>query len=115
MMVRGTGASPGDQRKERLDDQELCWDMGFRPCCNPLRAARLPQRGQGRADGREDGARRRWDLARKIDRDAMREARSNADALAGQKAVYAALGMDEAYEAEIVGRRKEARAIRNEA
>src|SRR5215212_9536464 len=56
-----------------------------------------------------------WDLARKIDRNAMREARDNADALAGQKALYAALGMDEGYEAEIVGRRKEARASRNEA
>ena len=50
-----------------------------------------------------------WDLAKGIDRDALREARANADALAGQRAVYAALGMDEGYEAEVVRRRKEAR------
>jgi len=53
-----------------------------------------------------------WELARKIDRDALCEAKNRADALAGQKAVYAALGMDEGYETEIVGRRKEARAER---
>jgi xylose isomerase len=56
-----------------------------------------------------------WDLARKIDRTELREAKTRADALAGQKAVYAALGMDEDYEAEISGRRKEARASRTEA
>jgi xylose isomerase len=55
-----------------------------------------------------------WDLARKIDRAELREAKSRADALAGQKAVYAALGMDEGYEAEIAVRRQEARASRNE-
>jgi xylose isomerase len=54
-----------------------------------------------------------WDLARKIDRDAMREARARADALAGQKAIYAALGMEESYEAEISSRRKQARAERS--
>jgi len=53
-----------------------------------------------------------WDLAKGIDRDALREARSRADALAGQRAVYAALGMDEGYEAEVVRRRKETRARR---
>ena len=53
-----------------------------------------------------------WDLAKGIDRGALREARSNADALAGQRAVYAALGMDEGYEDEVVRRRKEARARR---
>jgi xylose isomerase len=54
-----------------------------------------------------------WDLARKIDRTELREAKNRADALAGQKAVYAALGMDTDYEAQIVGRRKEARAERS--
>jgi xylose isomerase len=56
-----------------------------------------------------------WDLARKIDRTGLREAKTRADALAGQKAVYAALGMDEGYEAEISSRRKEAREGRGEA
>jgi xylose isomerase len=56
-----------------------------------------------------------WDLARKIDRTGLREAKIRADALAGQKAVYAALGMEESYEAEISSRRKEARASRREA
>jgi xylose isomerase len=56
-----------------------------------------------------------WDLARKIDRTGLHEAKTRADALAGQKAVYAALGMDEGYEAEISRRRKEARASRREA
>src|ERR671921_764528 len=50
-----------------------------------------------------------WDLARKIDRGALSEAKGRADALAGQKAIYAALGMDEGYEDEVVRRRKEAR------
>jgi xylose isomerase len=54
-----------------------------------------------------------WDLAKKIDRDALREARNRADALAGQKAVYAALGMGGDYEAEVASRRKEARAERS--
>ena len=54
-----------------------------------------------------------WDLAKKIDRAELREAKTRADALAGQKAVYAALGMDEDYEAEIAERRKEARAERS--
>jgi xylose isomerase len=54
-----------------------------------------------------------WDLARKIDRTELREAKTRADALAGQKTVYAALGMDEGYEAEIAERRKEARAQRS--
>ena len=46
-----------------------------------------------------------WDLAHRIDRDALRGAKSGADALSGQRAVYAALGLDEDYEAEIVRRR----------
>jgi xylose isomerase len=56
-----------------------------------------------------------WDLAKKIDRTELREARTRADALAGQKTVYAALGMDEGYEVEVARRRKQARASRSEA
>jgi xylose isomerase len=55
-----------------------------------------------------------WDLAKKIDREALRGAKANADALAGQRVVYAALGLDSDYEAEIVRRRQEARAVRSE-
>jgi xylose isomerase len=55
-----------------------------------------------------------WDLARKIDRSTLSEAKSRADALAGQKALYAALGMDEGYEDDVVRRRKEARASRRD-
>ena len=54
-----------------------------------------------------------WDLARKIDRSALDEARDRADALAGQREVYRALGMDDDYEAEVSRRRKEARAQRS--
>jgi xylose isomerase len=53
-----------------------------------------------------------WDLARKIDRNSLREAKTGADALAGQRAVYAALGLDEDYEAEVRRRRKEAKEAR---
>jgi xylose isomerase len=56
-----------------------------------------------------------WDLAKKIEREALDEARANADALAGQRAVYAALGLDRDYEAEIIRRRKEVRAAGSEA
>jgi xylose isomerase len=56
-----------------------------------------------------------WDLAHNIDRQALREAKSKADALAGQRAVYRALGLDEDYEAEIIRRRKEAKAAGSEA
>jgi xylose isomerase len=55
-----------------------------------------------------------WDLGAKIDRQALHEARSRADALSSQRAVYAALGLDEDYEAEIIRRRQEARAARSE-
>jgi xylose isomerase len=48
-----------------------------------------------------------WDLGARIDRDALREAKSGADALSGQRAVYRALGLDEDYEAGIVRRRRE--------
>jgi xylose isomerase len=50
-----------------------------------------------------------WDLARKIDRQALHAAKGAADALAGQEAVYRALGLDEAYEAELIRRREEGR------
>lgn len=50
-----------------------------------------------------------WDLAQKVDRDALGEAKNNADALGGQKAVYRVLGLDEDYEKEIVRRRQQAR------
>jgi xylose isomerase len=55
-----------------------------------------------------------WDLAHKIDRQALREAKSNADALSGQRAVYGALGLDEDYEAGVIRRREELRAARSE-
>jgi xylose isomerase len=55
-----------------------------------------------------------WDIAKNIDRDALGEAKSRADALAGQRAVYGALGLDEDYEAEVARRRAESRAARSE-
>src|SRR5918997_1072639 len=55
-----------------------------------------------------------WDPAKKIDRDALDEAKNGADALAGQRAVYGALGLDRDYEAEVVRRRGEARQARRE-
>jgi xylose isomerase len=51
-----------------------------------------------------------WDLARKIEREGLREAKARADALSGQRAVYRALGLDEDYEAQLRERRQEARA-----
>jgi xylose isomerase len=56
-----------------------------------------------------------WDLAAKIDRGALGEAKANADALVAQGALYRALGLDSDYEAEIVRRRKEVKAARSEA
>src|SRR5919199_768941 len=56
-----------------------------------------------------------WDLARKIDRGALGEARGRADALAGQREVYRALGMDEDYEETVSRRHREARASTDEA
>ncbi|MCA1688365.1 MAG: xylose isomerase, partial [Actinobacteria bacterium] len=55
-----------------------------------------------------------WDLGAKIDRDALREAKDRADALAGQRTVYRALGLDEGYEAEVARRRQEDRAARGQ-
>src|SRR3712207_1980548 len=53
-----------------------------------------------------------WDLAEKIDREALREAKEGADALAGHRAVYRALGMDDGYEDKVAERRAEARSAR---
>jgi xylose isomerase len=50
-----------------------------------------------------------WDMAAKIDRTALNEARSRSDALAGQAAVYQVLGLTPEYEAEVARRRQEAR------
>ncbi len=50
-----------------------------------------------------------WDLARKIDRRALAEARMRADAIAGVRTVYAALGLDKDYEADVVRRRQKRR------
>jgi xylose isomerase len=50
-----------------------------------------------------------WDVAHRIDREALREAKSRADALAGQRVVYAALGLDQDYETEVAKRRAESR------
>ena len=50
-----------------------------------------------------------WDLARKIDREALREAKGVADALAAQREVYRTLGLEESYELEVARRRKETR------
>jgi len=53
-----------------------------------------------------------WDLAARIDRQALEEARSRADALRAQRVVYRALGLDEDFEAEVVRRRMARRAGR---
>jgi len=54
-----------------------------------------------------------YDLAARIDREELKEAKANADALAGQRTFYKALGMDPEYEAEVVDRRREAKAQRD--
>lgn len=46
------------------------------------------------------------DLARKIDRQALAEARSRADAIAGYRVIYEVLGLDKAYVENILARRK---------
>ncbi|HEX4212127.1 MAG TPA: TIM barrel protein [Candidatus Dormibacteraeota bacterium] len=53
-----------------------------------------------------------WDLAERIDRGRLQDARAKADALAGQREVYRVLGLDDAYEAQIIRRRTEARNAR---
>jgi xylose isomerase len=50
-----------------------------------------------------------WDLAARIDRAALDEARTRADALAAQAAVYRVLGLDEAFAGEVARRREERR------
>jgi xylose isomerase len=50
-----------------------------------------------------------WDLGAKIDREALLEAKRGADALSGQRVLYAALGLDQDYEAEVAKRREESR------
>lgn len=50
-----------------------------------------------------------WDLASKIDRRTLADARARADAIAGVRTVYAALGLDGNYEAEVVRRRQRRR------
>jgi xylose isomerase len=46
------------------------------------------------------------DLARKIDRAALNEARAHADAVEGYRIVYETLGLDKAYTDRIIGQRK---------
>jgi xylose isomerase len=53
-----------------------------------------------------------WDLAARVDRAALDEARARADALGGQRAVYRVLGLDEAFEARVAERRRERRGAR---
>ncbi len=50
-----------------------------------------------------------WDLAKKIEREALGEAKGRADALSGQRVVYGALGLDQDYEAGVARRREESR------
>ncbi|QYJ16636.1 D-apiose isomerase [Rubrobacter xylanophilus DSM 9941] len=50
-----------------------------------------------------------WELAKKIDGTALKEARERADALSAQKAVYEALGLDEEFEQRVVRARREGR------
>jgi xylose isomerase len=49
-----------------------------------------------------------WDLASKIDRNAMADARQRADALAGMKEVYLVLGLDPAFEKALIEQRRRA-------
>jgi xylose isomerase len=46
------------------------------------------------------------DLARKVDRNALNQARANADAVEGYRIVYEMLGLDKAYTERIIERRK---------
>ncbi len=52
-----------------------------------------------------------WDIAGRIDRGALDEARERADALGAQRAVYRVLGLDEGFEAEVARRRRERRGV----
>ncbi|MHB8687112.1 MAG: TIM barrel protein [Candidatus Dormibacteraceae bacterium] len=51
-----------------------------------------------------------WEIASSIDREALRDARARADALAAQRAVYAALGLDSEREKQIISRRQSRKA-----
>jgi xylose isomerase len=53
-----------------------------------------------------------WDLAASIDRTVLDDARDRADALGSQRAVYRALGLDDAFEAEVARRHAERRRVR---
>jgi xylose isomerase len=50
-----------------------------------------------------------WDLAAKIDRKAIADSRQRADALAGMKEVYSALGLDPTFEKTLTEQRRRAR------
>ena len=50
-----------------------------------------------------------WDLAAKIERKALADSRQRADALAAQKEVYAALGLDAAFETSLIEERRRSR------
>ena len=53
-----------------------------------------------------------WDLASRIDRARLADARERGNAIAGMQAVYGALGLDREYEAQVVRRRLAAREVR---
>jgi len=53
------------------------------------------------------------ELAARIAREELKEAKSRADALAGQRAFYKVLGMDADYEADVADRRREAKEQRS--
>jgi len=46
------------------------------------------------------------DLARKLDRAALSQARANADAVEGYRIVYEAMGLDKAYTDRIIAQRR---------
>jgi xylose isomerase len=48
-----------------------------------------------------------WDLARKIDRQALKQAQSKADAVEGYRLVYEVLGLDARYTDQIIARRRQ--------
>ena len=47
-----------------------------------------------------------WDLASKIDREALTKARERVDAIGAMQTVYAALGLDREHEAAVIRRRQ---------
>jgi xylose isomerase len=52
-----------------------------------------------------------WDLAGRIDRSSLDTARSRADALGAQREVYRVLGLDDAFEAQVVQRHRGRRGV----